>query len=130
MDIRDDYSNCGLKHIVGINNYDNKPTKAMEDFCKLAIPKPSRFGGHEGGNLLSTFYFFSGALDKFHEKKTYASGFAAFIKANKLGQVSLGPIRPNKHYGDGHKIRAYVWAPNEAAVVAWWKGRQKKEPKK
>lgn len=124
--VKGDDSNCGLSHITGIVSYAGKPKEVLVDFCKkIQIPDRDGFGLAVRGQklpILQGLYTFSGKFtDKHGSPVNYGTGLAAYIRAHKLGRVRASMTAVNTQYSDGHLIRVWIWAPDQAAMNKFYK---------
>lgn len=103
---------CGVKEIEGLGEH-AKPQDAMAQFChEESCKKPFRF-----------LYTFTGVVRRkvadhsSSRRDNYGAKFAAFIRANHLGQVVESPTRVNPN--TGNTIRHWTWAPAAETLKRW-----------
>jgi len=71
---------------------------------------------------LGAFYVFTAVIAARGSgpQRKYGDEFAAFITANRLGDIVVTMDRNNRKNVPSHKIRGWVWAPSEANLKKWW----------
>lgn len=121
---------------IGDLSYCDGPEDALRRICKNALGKrrPAYFAGIcDEYNKLTSFYVFSAGPEDSrygNDWQNYGTSFAAYIKRHKLGKISTPGRFQNARYHAGHTCQAWIWAPDQKAVVAWWEKDQADKPKR
>ncbi len=94
---------CGIREIANLEDC-HTPKEALKEFIQEAKYEDGRF----------RYAVFSDIV-----RRTYGLKFAAFIRANKLGDViSTGyHVNPNSH----NRLKVWVWTINHVALKRWSK---------
>lgn len=111
-------ASCALGEISGLVKYRDAPDRAMRDFylqSKHEHPVIIVFCGVVK-NTVGT----GDLADEWCNGCKYSQQFTAFIRQNKMGEVIEGVERENINHHRGHFIRVYTWAPDYAAITAWY----------
>lgn len=120
MNYVSDGDSCAIAHIQGLSygGSGNSARANMLDFVKKLV-KPGKLSYGPKLNQTATFVLFNGAVDGYHSND-YATNFADFIEAEKLGSVFRSPKQGNKCYGRAHNNQVFVWCPDDVALDAWY----------
>jgi hypothetical protein len=122
---------CGLAEIDGLDTIkgDSDISRSLKEFCDDHIGMDDdNYDAWSGAcrparrKLQISHFIFSQAYNKEGAFK-YGDAFAAFIKKHDLGAVvTTGRVKSNPKYpGEHHKIKAYIWSPNERNLLKWYK---------
>jgi len=124
---------CAFCEISGLEEIDS-PKKSMQELCQNIWPdRRVEYGDRVKP---SAFYIFNGVVgtrpdseeDDYYELNDAIEDFASFIKKNRLGTMVAGPTRYNRRNEPDHKVKGYIWAPNEEALWKWYQeNREDKE---
>lgn len=122
---------CGIQEITGLSHHPSAED-AMDGFCAChfgSARKVSYHGISARVETLYSFYLFTAAIyppGRAHTSYTrpYGPEFAAFIKANKLGDITPTKARVNLAFHPDHSVQAWLWCPAPKLLKAWWAARQ------
>lgn len=115
---------CAVRELADLSAHETAH-EAMEEFCRQLW----RYNLDTLTAKPSGFYTFTGvirhtdgtaAMTNF----TYGPNFAAFIRKNKLGKVSVSHAATNCVNHPTHVVRIWAWCPDEKALRAWYKKNQ------
>lgn len=128
-------NSCSTGPIAGLGTMPDA-YHAMLKFCCIELARRNYYEGYDQTNFrpTHTFYTFSaGPEEPGHgESKTwvkYGTEFAQFILDNKLGDVAtLGPHK-NVRYHPNTTCQLWIWRPDRAALIEWFKPLISKIPK-
>jgi len=94
---------CGIKEIVDIDNYTENPKQIILDICEDYYKEEH----------MCAFYIFSDI-----QKKKAGKNLKNFIQKNKLGLITLSPIRINPN--SGNSLRVYLWTIDKKNLKQYW----------
>lgn len=98
--ILESLSCCGVREIAGLKS---QPHKTMWDVCFALFEE----------DCGQAFLLITDTC-----QSQRGRNFVKYIKSNKLGDVVETKWRKNPN--SGHRIKVWVWAPNEKRLQAWW----------
>lgn len=119
---------CALREIFNLHT-DKDAKAAMISFCEKITQYDYNTPKQMHRKAVWGMYLFTGEVARTdgttpNEGFNYATGFAAFIRRNKLGKVS-GSYKALNHVNHPtHIVRAWIWVPDTTRLNAWWKKNQ------
>lgn len=94
---------CGIRELIDIDAYLTEPEQIIADVCEEYYIHEHR----------CAFYLFSDIQDKKSGKE-----LSSFIKKNKLGTITMSPVRVNPN--SDNSLRVYLWTISRANLRKYW----------
>lgn len=119
---------CAVQEIYGLSS-GGGPEQALKTICKGAFSSGARYYTLSGEiGKLYTFYWFSQPVYGQPNHQSYGYAFAEFLRKEKLGEVLESQPKKNAAFHPDHSNVMWIWAPDQAAVKAWWQARNPVPP--